>query len=512
MLDADAALLAPAAVRMVDLDARLTGVQLPRAHSGERYRSLLLVARLDGEPLGTAVLSVAPSGRVSGNQVARELRSQLDTELRDALSHRGLALPDSLPLTGIPSIASRNGQGPTRRRYVSVVVTTCCNPVALERCLRSIVACDYEEFEVIVVENRPESSATRTRLPEWFPDEVRIRYVEEPLHGLSRARNAGLAVAEGDVVAFTDEDVIVDRAWVRRCAQGFDRGDDVACVTGLILPLQMETDSQLLLEQFTSFGKGFRRQIFRLPDAREQYPLLPFTPGMIGSGANTALRSDVAHEVGGFDVTLGTGTPAAGGEDLELYIRLLCAGQAVAYEPSAIVWHEHPDGKNRLRRQVYRYGVGLGALFTQQLFAGPEPAELLRTVPAGFRYARDPTSRKNASKSAAYPRRLEWLERFGMLLGPGAYLASVLVTARRRMPSRRGARERRHIHYAGRVGLSNGKTVNVLTFKDRKEFAPTTRHVREVVARRRRDRPAAPRHAATSAVHRALVATAIAAC
>ena len=59
------------------------------------------------------------------------------------------------------------------------------------------------------------------------------------------------------MVAFTDDDVIVDPAWLRRCAEAFERARDVACVTGLILPLELETDSQLLLEQFAGSAKAF---------------------------------------------------------------------------------------------------------------------------------------------------------------------------------------------------------------------------------------------------------------
>jgi GT2 family glycosyltransferase len=311
-----------------------------------------------------------------------------------------------------------------------VVVTTCSRPAALERCLRTVLTSDYPAFEVIVVENRPRSAGTEAMLTKRFAHEPRLRYVEENRPGLSRARNRGLSCAEGEIVAFTDDDVIVDPAWIRRSAEAFETAEDVACVTGLILPLELETDSQLLLEQFAGLGKGFRRHTYRLGGTGDKHPLAVQMPGAIGSGANTALRADVATEIGGFDVSLGTGTPAAGGEDLDLYIRLLGDGHAIAYEPSAIVRHQHPDGTSRLHRQIYRYGVGLGAMVTRQ-FAGPEGRKLLQAVPAGVRHARDPASRKNAGKPDNYPRRLEWLERLGMFCGPVAYLLSALVSTTR---------------------------------------------------------------------------------
>jgi GT2 family glycosyltransferase len=372
-----------------------------------------------------------------------------------------------------------------------VVVTTCCNPVALERCLRSVFDCDYENFEVIVVENRPGSGATRQLLAASFAACPDLRYVEEPRPGLSRARNRGLAAAAGELVAFVDDDTLLDPNWIRRFAERFERGDDVDCVTGLIVPLELETDSQLLLEQFAGFGKGFRPRTYRLSDTDAGTPVYPYAPGAIGSGANTIVRRQVALALGGFDPSLGAGTPAAGGEDLDLYMRLMLGGHVIAYEPSAIVWHRHPDGPERLRRQVYRYGVGLGATLAKQLLRGPARQELLRAVPAGVRYATDAGSRKNAAKSAEYPRRLDWLERAGILVGPAAYALS--ATAGHLRPCVNGARTSPS-SFRQYVLLPNGRAVEVSAF-DRVGRGPA------------RAAPSSP-----GALERALTPLAIAAC
>jgi GT2 family glycosyltransferase len=490
-----AALVPPAAVRIVDLDAPLSDLKLPANDLGEPYRSVMVVARLNGEPLGAVTVQVT-GGRVSRRRLSAVLMSQLEAELEEACARRGVALPESLA-GGIA--ARRDADGiPLASRSVTVVVTTCRNTARLERCLRSILASRYEHFEVIVVENRPGTGATRSMLSERFADEVRVRYVEESRPGLSWARNAGLAAAEGELVAFTDDDVVVDADWVHRAARAFDRAPDVACVTGLILPSHLETDSQLILEQFAAFSKGFEARTFRLPEARDEHPLLPYTPGLIGSGANTVVRADVARGLGGFDTDLGTGTPAAGGEDLDLYIRLLRGGHAVAYEPSAIVWHEHPDGSLRLRRQVYKYGVGLGATLAKQLTRGPERLDLLRSVAAGVRYAREPSSRKNAGKTADYPHGLNWLERVSMLLGPAAYLASGAtrwLRRRGRGAGRTGANA--PAMHVQRVALSSGRSVEVVSFLDLGLAPPATRERRLV---------------ATGAWTRVLIAAATLAC
>jgi hypothetical protein len=214
-----AGLIAPAAVRVVDLDEPLSDLSLPPSRAGEPYRSLLLVARLDGAPLGVTTLELESAGGLSRDRLSRVMEERFDADRRYADRHFFRVA------TRLPSI--------------SVVVPTCGDPVALERCVRSILACDYGEFELIVVDNRPESTAAAVMLFEEFADDPRVRYVEEPRPGASWARNAGLAVAEGEIVAFADDDVVVDPFWLQRCAAAFERSDDVACATGLILPFEL---------------------------------------------------------------------------------------------------------------------------------------------------------------------------------------------------------------------------------------------------------------------------------
>ena len=428
---------------MVDLDAPLGDLVLPPARSGGDYRSLLLVARLAGAPVGLTALEVEPGG-VSRERLAEVLYEEFDASRLDF---------DPVPIAA-------------RLPAISVVVPTCGDPVVLERCVRSILACDYDEFEVIVVDNRPDSAAAAVMLFEQFAEDPRVRYGEEPRPGAAWARNAGLGAAAGEIVAFADDDVVVDAAWLQRCAAAFERSDDVACATGLILPFELETPPQLLFEQFAGLGKGFEPRTFRMAAG-----VLPHRPGAMGSGANAAIRADVALALGGFDTTLGPRTPTFGAEDLDLFTRVVRAGYAVAYEPSAVVWHEHPDGAKRLNRQAFRYGVGLGGMLGRQFFTGPNRLELLRAVPAGMRHSLDRGSRKNAAKPVDYPRRLDWLERAGLFVGPFAYLVSRLLTAPRRQPLATETERHTGSAVVERLPLGVGRSVKVLSFRAR-EVAP----------------------------------------
>ena len=162
---------------------------------------------------------------------------------------------------------------------------------------------------------------------------------------------------------------------------------------------------------------------------REQHgPLFPYAAGEFGSGANTAVLASAARAIGGFDVRLGAGTPAWGGEDIDLYLRMLQAGGALVYEPSALICHDHPDRPERLRSEAFHYGIGLTAMLAKHAVLGAERRDMLRRFGGGVRHILDPESRKNAGKqSGGYPRGLDVLERAGMLLGPAAYVRSRLV-------------------------------------------------------------------------------------
>jgi GT2 family glycosyltransferase len=317
---------------------------------------------------------------------------------------------------------------------VSVIVPTCGNAAALERALTSILATRYTPLEVVVVENRPPALASRRLIEERFSGDP-VQIVEEPRPGLSNARNAGLARAQGEVVAFADDDVVVDTAWIASGVEAFELASDVACVTGRILPTSLEAPGQKLFDEFTTLDKGPERREFRLLLAtRAVEPLFPYTAGHIGSGANSFVLHDVALNIGGFDPLLGTGSPSFACEDLDFFIRLMQWGFAIVYDPAVIVYHDHPDSHADLNRRAFGYGMGLSAMLTKHLAYGPGRLDLLKAVPAGVRYLRDPNSRKNRGKSSDFPRRLVLLERVGMLLGPVGYGLSLADNAARTSP------------------------------------------------------------------------------
>jgi glycosyltransferase involved in cell wall biosynthesis len=315
----------------------------------------------------------------------------------------------------------------TRARPATVVVATRERPTALGRCLNSLLELDYPEYEIVVVDNAPSTSATRELVTgDLFRS--RVKYVREPQAGLAAAHNRGLAEVSGAFVAFTDDDVTVDSRWLLELARGFELAEGVACVTGLIVPAELETRAQLVAEQLWGFNKGFREQIFDRETDRGD-PLYPYTAGTFGSGANMAFDTAVLRRLGGFDAATGAGTVARGGDDLCAFFTVISSGHRLVYNPAALLWHAHHADYAALERQAYGYGVGLTAFLTKAVVDRPERLfELAWLSRHGLARVLDPRGGRTAVSSGEveldWPAGLARAERRGMLYGPAAYLRS----------------------------------------------------------------------------------------
>jgi O-antigen biosynthesis protein len=397
----------------------------------ERYGSVRALARLHGRPLGLVTLPVgAPP-----DEQARVVSQALGPRLAEHLAGDGLDAVERVPAAGLPC----EGAPPCAvRRHavlegppaVTVLVATRDRTSELAACLGSLLEQDYPgSYDIVVTDSAPSSDATRRFVHDRFDGDDRVRYERTERPGLGLAHNRGLEAATGAVVAITDDDVVVDPQWLSALVEAFRSGPGTACVTGLILPIELETRAQALLEQYGGFTRGFERRAYSLGHDRPDDPLFPYTAGRLGSGANMAFATGALRALGGFDPALGAGTPARGGDDLAAFVRVILAGHRLVYQPDAVVWHRHRRDFAGLRAMAEGYGVGLGAYLASTVAA--RPASLVdalreaRRVPAYLLRADSP---KNRGKGREYPRELERIERLGMLRGPAAYVRSRLAS------------------------------------------------------------------------------------
>ncbi|OFV73533.1 glycosyltransferase [Rhodococcus erythropolis] len=377
-----------------------------------------------GSPLREHLELVFPSRKIdleSASALSHEL-----SMLREHAVNPRLTVPPPIPVT--------------------VVVCTLGREPRLKNTLRSILAQSHASLRVIVVDNDPDSGKVDELLSGC--SDPRLSVVRERRRGVSAARNAGIRSATDEIILFTDDDAEPDPHWVERVTGVFctDTAGTIACVTGLVLPAAIDSRSHQWFEESTGFEKGFQTMAWPHRDSSadplsrdgRRGPVYPYTGSEFGSGNNMAFRRTWLLENGGFDELLGTGTPAKGGEDLDIFRRVVLSGRSLIYFPAAVVYHHHRDSYRELRRQMYAYGVGMCCNLLRHAVRGPaELAHVVQGIPRGIAELSDPRSEKNNGKSQTYPVSLTVIELAGYALGPAHFIRSYIgfVLDRRRLPN-----------------------------------------------------------------------------
>ena len=332
---------------------------------GIQYRAARVLIRWHGVPLSTIqapVVSGVVRSKDIGFRVMAGLQPRIGRELaRSALMgngvNAGLTVDDHGP----------DPEKPLSMPTISVAVCTRDRPDDVARCLASLAALRVNPLEIIVVDNAPATDATERLVRERFPQ---FRYVREDTPGLDHARNRAIAEAKGEIIAYTDDDVMVDPGWTGALVKVFAEDPAVGLVTGLIEPAELETEAQLLFERYGGFGRGcFRTYLQSRRGAPMTWDLVG--AGQLGAGANMAIRRSLFEEIGRFDPALDVGTPTLGGGDHEIFFRCLRSGMICLYEPTAIVRHRHRRTMPELSRLLYSYGHATRCFFEREAEAFP---------------------------------------------------------------------------------------------------------------------------------------------
>jgi GT2 family glycosyltransferase len=419
----------PARVLEIELGEPLSPLSALDEKTGRYYRRARCLIRLHGQPLGLLDFQIA-GGEIQPRDYALQIWNTLGAQINEHLQRDGLQPvtglnPCGLISTGIPRCVEEREQFLADAPFVSVVVATHNRPETLRHCLDSLLALRYPHYEIIVVDNAPVTTATADMIEQDYGHTGLVRYLLEERPGASRARNRAIMAARGEILAFSDDDVIVDSYWLVELVRAFRLENDVACVTGLLLPLELETRAQSWLEEYGGFSKGFGRRVFDLRENHPGTPLHPYTAGQFGSGASMAFTAAFLRSVGGFDPALGPGTQAQGGEDLSLFFQAVIQGHQLVYEPASVAYHLHRRGYVDLQKQIHSYGIGLMAYLMKNIVDNPRLVlDFVTRIPYGLYFILSARSSKNRKKSADYPEELTKLELKGMLYGPRAYMRS----------------------------------------------------------------------------------------
>jgi glycosyltransferase involved in cell wall biosynthesis len=325
----------------------------------------ILVRRKD-VPIGFWMQEVKGDRRVLAFDLARRIGAEVGEKiLAEAIYEE---MMPSFPLASLP--------------LVTIAICTKDRPMGVQRLLLSLreQASALPEgsagLEILIVDNAPSDERTR----ELALQRPKIRYVREQRPGLNFARNRALREARGEILAFLDDDVVVDQHWSAGLAIAWGENRDAAAFTGQVLAMELETEAQVVFERRGGFRHGFDR--VRYGPVLPGDSLYPGGAGSLGTGANMAFRTEVLRRMGGFDEALDTGAPVPGGGDQDIFYRIIRAGHALVYEPRFLVFHQHRREMKALRIQYRRsWGLAVMCFVCKSLTSDPERrAKLIQLI------------------------------------------------------------------------------------------------------------------------------------
>ena len=232
---------------------------------------------------------------------------------------------------------------------VSVVICTRNNARRLEVTLDSLsrlrVPSDIT-WDLAIADNGS-SDGTDQVLKAWATH-LPLRTVSVPEPGVSRGRNAALALAQGELVIFTDDDVKVPPTWITTYAEAYKALGDGYYYGG---PIDSELEGDPPADGWMRIAPGSVRGVEWGPTARE------LKRGEYFIGANWACSTEAARAAGGFDIRMGPGGTAGppGGEETDLMERLSRRGLKAWYLPTIRVQHWVPAAKTQPAHLLARW-------------------------------------------------------------------------------------------------------------------------------------------------------------
>ena len=239
---------------------------------------------------------------------------------------------------------------------LSIVICTRNRPQSLERTLYSMVEsardCDFDEFEVLVIDNG--DSLDTSAISAKFCSHLPLRIVSEKRPGLSIARNSGVAFAQGEWILWTDDDVTVDALWLKAYCAAIKRFPNVSVMGGPITPtFDGQPPSWLLNGQHHIPAAFASRAPEDVTDVFQKGGPTPY-------GANFAIRRSDALRFP-FDTSLGRHPqrPTRGGEETMVIQNILSDGGTGRWLRDATVLH-HIDQSRQSRKYIRSFYFDIG--------------------------------------------------------------------------------------------------------------------------------------------------------
>ena len=240
---------------------------------------------------------------------------------------------------------------------ISVIVCTYNRSTKLAACLANLAGVTRppgQEWELVVVDNNSNDSTKETIEQFIITAPISVRYVFEPVQGKSAALNHGINLANGDIIAITDDDCLVQSDWLVQITKEFERDTRLDYMGGRV-ELANNEDKPVSIR--TSRERACVKKIGEISH-------IP--------GCNMAFRKEVFDTIGPFDNNFGPGI--AGGttaDDADFIYRAFKAGYTLCYCPDALVYHAHSRQTDQQVISLNKsYIKGRAAMYTKHALNG----------------------------------------------------------------------------------------------------------------------------------------------
>lgn len=237
---------------------------------------------------------------------------------------------------------------------ISIIIVTKNRPDHLRRCIKSLYKSTFQNWELLIIDQgtNMHSYGSFNR-----DDNNRLSYYYVPNRGKSAGLNYGINKAKGDILAFTDDDCIVSKNWLKEINSIFNGNEKISAVFGRSLPYLPSKKKGYICPSVLTLDKCI---LFTSPPMH-RFEFL---------GNNMAIKKDCIRTIGMFRTWLGVGSKSHAAEDEEMAFRILSSKHHIIIEPKIVIYHNRWLNKDEYDLLMQKYSTGFYAAFTYYALKG----------------------------------------------------------------------------------------------------------------------------------------------
>ena len=220
---------------------------------------------------------------------------------------------------------------------ISILISTRNRPQKIKNCIKFILKNYFKKFEIILID---QSTNSKTKKIVKKIKARKIRYLKLNNKGKSKALNLTLKKATEEIFAFTDDDCIVDKNWLKNIYQSFQKNKNIVGVFGKVLPYRPQLNKNKVCP--CTFLNN-KKRVISMPCYHAKN---------IGFGNNMAFRRNIFEEIGGFKEWLGAGSITLLMHLALLCLRVLLKDHKILYNPKVKVYHNRWLTKNQFKKPI----------------------------------------------------------------------------------------------------------------------------------------------------------------